>query len=1169
MFALDGHRLVWSPSDLGAALDCEFSFLRGLDALLGWAEPPATAPDPMGEHLAALGQRHEDDLLAAYREQGEVLELARPPWPPTLAGLRESAQATARALQGPARTLSQACVFDGEMLGFADVVERAEDGWRVCDAKLARSASARALVQLGAYAEQLRGLGVPTSATVSLLLGSGERLDVATADVAGVFREVRARFRRLVRGHVAAGEPTSWEQGKYAACGRCEECRRAVEEHQDLLLVAGVHGVQREQLRATGLRTVADLARATERPPDMPAETFERLRAQAALQAGTPPGEAAYALLETAATTLALLPAPSEGDLFFDFEGDPHHHEGDRSRTGLQYLWGTTETAGTYTAVWAHSFAEERAAFVAFVDDLGARRLRWPDLHVYHYAPYETSALKAMAMRYQVREEELDVLLRAEVFVDLYAVVRGSVMTSAPSYSIKALEPLYMGAELRSEDGVVSGDASILAYHEFRLWAHEDPERAMERLHALADYNAYDCRSTLGLRDWLLERAQEAGVRHLVVPRALDDEPREAAQEQDALMAALTARSGPDTRSRRSTAEQAYAMLATALGYHAREAKQFWWGHYDRLGHPLGSWARSRDVFAVESAEVVADWEHPGGRARSLQRTVRLTGDWGRGSTVRDRGQLVYPTPAPTGSRGPEGAPFAAADPSAVAPDPHDARVLVVSERRKEAETFADLPVALVPAAPPDARQLAEAIARVAQESARASDLPAAPALDLLARRPPRLLGREALPHSGDVVEDVVSALLALDRSYLAIQGPPGTGKTYTGSLVIRRLVEEHGWRVGVVAQSHAVVENVLGGVVDAGLDPELVGKSKNETPDRPWVDVTDNVGGRAAFLEDHRGTGCVLGGTAWTFSHPDLVQPGGLDLLVMDEAGQFALAPTIAVGAAAARLLLLGDPQQLPQVSQGTHAEPVNESALGWLMHGEPTLDPAHGYFLEQTYRMHPAVTATVSELAYAGQLGSAAPAAARSLDGVEPGLEVVRVAHAGNRTESPEEAAEVVRQVRAYLGATWEDPADPATPRPLGPADVLVVAPYNAQVVLIRGALEEAGLDGVRVGTVDRFQGQEAVVAILSMTASSAADVPRGMGFLLSRNRLNVAISRARWRAVLIRSEALTAHLPSSADALLQLGAFVALCDAGASRADGVGPGATMVACASWRAI
>ena len=162
MVALDGHRLVWSPSDLGAALDCEFSFLRGLDAQLGWAEPPATAPDPMGEHLAVLGQRHEDELLAAYREQGEVVELARPPWPPTLDGLRESAQATVRALQGPARTLSQACVFDGEMLGFADVVERAEDGWRVCDAKLARSASARALVQLGAYAEQLRGLGVPT-----------------------------------------------------------------------------------------------------------------------------------------------------------------------------------------------------------------------------------------------------------------------------------------------------------------------------------------------------------------------------------------------------------------------------------------------------------------------------------------------------------------------------------------------------------------------------------------------------------------------------------------------------------------------------------------------------------------------------------------------------------------------------------------------------------------------------------------------------------------------------------------------------------------------------------------------------------------------------------------------------------------------------------------------
>ncbi|WP_454300084.1 DEAD/DEAH box helicase [Salana multivorans] len=269
------------------------------------------------------------------------------------------------------------------------------------------------------------------------------------------------------------------------------------------------------------------------------------------------------------------------------------------------------------------------------------------------------------------------------------------------------------------------------------------------------------------------------------------------------------------------------------------------------------------------------------------------------------------------------------------------------------------------------------------------------------------------------------------------------------------------------------------------------------------------------------------------------------LDLLVIDEAGQFSLASTIAVSVAASRLLLLGDPQQLPQVSQGTHPEPVDESALGWLVDGHRTIPPELGYFLGETYRMHPDLTEVVSRHSYEDRLHAAAPPAARHLDGIGPGLHVVTVDHTGNQTESPEEAAEVVRQIRDLLGSQWVDPGDAATPRALGPEDFLVVAPYNAQVSRIRTELRRAGLDGVRVGTVDRFQGQEAPVAIVSMAASSSADAPRGLGFLLDRNRINVAISRAQWCAVLIRSRELTAAMPSSTRGLLDLGGFIGLRD------------------------
>ncbi|WP_299520482.1 bifunctional RecB family nuclease/DEAD/DEAH box helicase [uncultured Serinicoccus sp.] len=1150
MLVLGPQRVVWSPSDLRAALGCEYAFLRHLDAALGRTPRPEPRRDPVRDLLARLGDRHEAELLTAYRDRGGLLELTRPAPPLSVESLREAAGATRAALAGDALAVSQACLFDGRMLGYADVLERADDGWRVCDAKLARSESALALVQLGAYADQLRRAGVPVSATASLLLGSGERRDLPTDDLVAVFSEVRGRFERFVRGHLEEGEPVRWGQDRYAVCGRCEDCLAAAEAADDVLLVAGVDARRRGRLREAGIATVADLAGAQEAPEGIVAASFDRLRDQAELQAGSTDGAAvAHRLTNSAAQTLALLPAPSEGDLFFDFEGDPHHDEGDRAHAGLQYLWGVLDTAGCYTPTWAHSFAAERDAFVAFVDDLQERRRRWPDLHVYHYAPYETGALKAMAMRYRVREEELDDLLRAEVFVDLYAVVRGSVLVAAPSYSIKKLEPLYMGSQLRPEDGVSSGDASILAYHEFRLLEEAAPAEATRRLDDLADYNRYDCVSTLRLRDWLLERAEEAGVRDQVVPRVLVPQARESAEQEGVLEEALQARAGAGPAHDRTEQEQAWAMLATAIGYHRREAKQFWWGHFDRLQHPLESWARTRDVFAVESAEVVADWTPPEGKARSWRRTLRLVGDWGPGSTAR-RAQVVYAAPGPARADGPEGAPYAAARADGIELDADDPRVVRLVEARPPDDVFADLPVALAPDRPPPAEPIPTAIAAVAAEALAQHELPGAAALDLLARRLPRLCDGGALQHGGGegALGDVVAALLAMDDSYVAVQGPPGTGKTWTGSRVVRRLVEEHGWRVGVVAQSHLVVENVLGAVVRAGLDAGLVAKSAPKSADPTWTTLTDTVAARAAYLEEHRGTGCVLGGTAWTFSHPDLVEPGGLDLLVIDEAGQFALAPTVGAARSARRLLLLGDPQQLPQVSQGTHAEPVDESALGWLMGEEETLPPERGYFLEHTFRMHPALTAPVSDLAYAGQLGSADPPARRLLEGLEPGLEVVRLEHRGNRTESPEEAAEVVRQVRAHLGATWTDPEDHSGPRPLRQRDILVVAPYNAQVALVREHLAEAGLGQVRVGTVDAFQGQEAIVAILSMTASSAADVPRGMGFLLSRNRLNVAISRAQWRAVLIRSEALTAHLPASPAAVLQLGAFIRLCDAGA---------------------
>ena len=1141
-----GDRLCWSASDLTRAAECEYALLRTLDYKLEWADPIDTPQDVVQEHIARLGDRHEAQLLDEWRASGDVVELPHISAPFSTSTLETAADAILQAIAAEPKVVYQAAFFDGEFFGYADFVERAADGWVVCDAKLARQAKPRALLQLGAYADQMDKLDLPLSSRVSLLLGNGQRADFQAADVIPAFRERRARLRSLLAEHRQEGAPVQWGDDRYVACGRCDECKHAAEQASDVTLVAGLRMQQRLKLRAAGITTIADLAAATSKPDDMAQTTFDKLHRQAAIQwkqlKGGEDAPVEYELTATAAKTLALLPAPSEGDLFFDFEGDPLYDEGDLSRTGLEYLWGVMDAAGNYRPLWAHSSDEERAAFVEFMDLVAECRAKHPDMHIYHYAPYETTALKRLAMVYQTKEKELDDLLRSEVFVDLYATVRGSVRVSAPSYSIKKLEPLHMGTELRSEDGVKAGDASILAYHEYRELRESEPEKAEAFLTDLQDYNTYDCLSTLRLRDWLLERADEAGVGDQIEPRVLDVQGEELS-ETDPVFVDLMARSGPKQRLERSAEEQAYAMLATGIDYYRRERKQFWWEHYDRLLHPLEEWCDTRDVFTVESVEVLQDWAKPSAKAHP-RRVLRLTGDWAPGSKPRGSCFVIYGTPNPPRVGGPERAVYGAGPVDKIEYLDGDERVLLLTEARPEHEIFSDFPVALTPPAPPGTKDIEAAIHEVAAAAAKASELPRRSALDILARQTPRLHGIATLPSAGTTVENVVSALCASDNSYVAIQGPPGTGKTYTGSRVIKELVERHHWRIGVVAQSHAVVENMLSGIVKAGLDPALIGKNDNDSDDPSWTVLNKGVPPRAVFLDDHRETGCVLGGTAWTFSNANLIERGGLDLLVIDEAGQFALAPTIGVSVSAKRLLLLGDPQQLPQVSQGSHAEPVDESALGWLMEGHDTLPPEYGYFLAESYRMHPDLCAKVSTLSYDGRLESAEPAGHRELVGVEPGLHVVRIDHTGNRTTSLEEADAVVDQVQAHLGSTWVDPEDDDAPRELTAKDIIVVAPYNAQVATIRHALDKAGYPDVRVGTVDKFQGQEAPIAIVSMTASSHGDVPRGMGFLLNRNRINVAISRAQWKAILIRSEGLTSFMPTSTQGLLELGGFIGLC-------------------------
>ena len=659
--------------------------------------------------------------------------------------------------------------------------------------------------------------------------------------------------------------------------------------------------------------------------------------------------------------------------------------------------------------------------------------------------------------------------------------------------------------------------------------------------------------------------------------------------------------------------ERTLAFALAATNYHRRERAPFWREHMRRLYEPVASWAGSRDCAVFESVQVISDWQKAtvgSGQVRVL-RAVALVGEGSALKVGRDKALYVMYEAAHAPARAVDAMEsqvntFRHANPGAYVPrtvarvgffgahlleaapaeEPVSADglarvVLVVEERiRVKDEPHEALPVALAPAATVPTVALEQSL----QDFARSVDaslpdvLPAseavgvegspgeaiepaaggvsAAALDILYRRPPRLVTGGSLPTEADfsgedlpMVRAVHAAVCALDSSYVAVQGPPGSGKTFLGSHVIASLVAA-GWRVGVVAQSHAVVENMLAAVVERGLFPaERVAKlaGTSQRPDFPWAEwsratVQQRCAGGA------NGEGFVFGGTAWNFSNASLFEQASLDLLVVDEAGQFSLANTLAVARSARNLLLLGDPQQLPQVSSAPHPYPVDISTLSWLSGDAPTVNERFGYFLPVSWRMHPQLCAPVSRLSYGGRLASAPAAALRHLEGREPGLQVVPVSHRRCTVRSEVEAAEVVRLAQEFVGARWD--AGDGVVRALTGDDIVVVAAYNAQVDTIVQHLERAGLrdaqgHGVRVGTVDKFQGQQAPVTVVSLAASNAGASGRGAEFLLSPNRLNVAISRGQWCSVLVCSSTIHRFVPATAQQLAVLGDFMVLCN------------------------
>ncbi|MFD4838474.1 TM0106 family RecB-like putative nuclease [Achromobacter sp. NPDC058515] len=1097
-----GSSRLYSATDLVNFLECEH--VTSLDLLNLHCPLPQADVDESIQLIQQKGYDHEDAYVRHLRDQGlTVVDIAE-----GNESLDAKVTATLQAMSAGVDVVFQATLLQNNLAGFADFLIKVERpsslgnySYEVSDTKLSRKSKAKFLVQMSFYSKLLTEVQGVAPVSMHVILGDRSRKSYRCADYAHYFEALLARFlsRMEEEGKTTYPEPCSY-------CDLCRWnhlCKQQWLDDDHLSQVANISRGQILKLNGAGINTMAKLAALSPEAGGnkLQAGTLKRLRHQAFLQVeARRTGKRIVELLpQEPGRGLLRMPEPNVGDMFFDMEGDPLE-EG-----GLEYLFGLyffDDNQWRFKGFWAHSRPEERVAFEEFVDFVVARLKTYAGAHVYHYAKYEETALKKLMTLHATREAEVDNWLRRGVLVDLYQVVREGIMVSEPRYSIKNIEHFYLEAR---EGDVTSAGASIVWYERWK----ETGEQSL--LDSIQMYNEDDVRSTQELRDWLLTLRPQgmpwtqpnAGANKVSAETSssqpLTDAEARLVPYRRALVEPL-----PQDRLAWTAEDFSQELTYQLLDFHRRADKPAYWAMFQRMD-------MTEDEL-LEDPECLAGLEcDPQSPPTAVKRSTLYTYKYPAQETKLRSGSNI--TRTDTGESLGE-----------LDMDGEARRIRFKVGPSKEPPPAR---LALGPGGPVSSKVIQEALFRFSDTVIDGTHL--YPALESLLRREvPRIAGKDAdapMITGKATIEACTAVVKGMQNSYLFIQGPPGAGKTYTGSHVIVELLAA-GKRVGITSNSHRPINHLLEKVAEVakmrGLRFKGVKKSgKGDETEYPGEGIENIYDNDEVFSCGAQ----LVAGTAWLFSRPDANQY--LDYLFIDEAGQVSLANLIAVGTSAHNLVLLGDQMQLSQPTQGVHPGRSGDSSLEYLLEGSATIEPNRGIFLETTWRMHPDVCTFISEAVYDSRLQPEPKNQNRVLvlrDDAAPilkpaGIVFASVDHEGCSQQSIEEAELISRLYEDLLRQSYTK--NDGCIHPMAPENILVVAPYNMQVNLLRTTLPA----GARVGTVDKFQGQEAEVILISMTTSSEAELPRFMEFLFSKNRLNVAVSRAKSLAILVANPALMA--------------------------------------------
>ncbi|CAM4414160.1 TM0106 family RecB-like putative nuclease [Zobellia nedashkovskayae] len=1082
-------QITYSPSDLSSHSSCKHLTQLNKQHVRGEISDPEIYTNRVLQMLQEKGLEFEKNHLQEIKTQGKSVAEISIEDP-------HAEKQTIEAMQKGVDIIYQARLKeDGKWSGWADFLKKVDRpsvlgdwSYEVWDTKLANETKAGTILQIGLYSERVASIQGLTP----------EFMGVIKPEEEEKYRyDEYAAYIRLVKRNLE--DAILKEEDTYPnPVSHCDICKwwkncNAVRRKDDhLTFVAGLGTSQAKELKLHEVDTLEKLANLNLPVPFNPLkgvkETYNKLREQARLQY-TSRQNGYIPIYETLdleeGKGFNKLPKPSVNDIYLDFEGD-RMVEPD----GLEYMIGYVHK-GEYHALWAKNEKEEKEIFERFVDFAFKQKQEDPSLHIYHYAPYEVTAFKRLMGKYASRETEIDIFLRSHTFVDLYTVVRQSVRASVEKYSIKDLE-VFFGYKRKMDLRHLSSHKSQL---ELLLQTKNIDKLTKETKDVVQLYNQDDCQSLIRLQEWLEEIRASLIKQGDNIPRPEDEDGTAsdnitAHQERiEPIMNSLL--DGiPSIRTERNRIEQARYILAHMLDWYRREKKSFWWEFFRLKELPEDQ--------ILEERKAISFLEYTGNREpekRSVVDEYKFPPqecDLRQGQALEDQENNKI---------------------GAI----HEIDVEAGILRIKKGPSKINLPhpMSVISLESVNSSVKEESIIRLAEwvveHGMDNEDMTYRAARQLLMNSPQSLIKDRT--HLDDLFEKTYDFASKLNQSYLPVQGPPGAGKSFTGSHLVVRLIK-NGKKIGVTALSHKVIFNLLDKIWDAaqkeGLSIEMIQKIKANTEEsKPWTLVRDE-----SIIQKAIGNVDVIAGTSFMWSKPPY--QNSVDYLIVDEAGQLSLIDTLAVAHSCSNLVLLGDPQQLKQPQQGVHPDGTEVSALENVLLGEKTISDEQGVFLAETWRMHSSINTFVSELFYESKLKSKKHLDVQQIMGSRyagAGMYLEEVEHDGNTNSSSEEVEKLIEIVAHLTSGKVSYINEKEEEATLTSREIKIITPYNAQVQAIKKSLPD-----LEVGTVDKFQGQEAPVVIYSVATSSLEEAPRGMEFLFSPNRFNVAVSRARTCIIMV---------------------------------------------------